>query len=128
MSMMNRTRPFSGSFPLVLLLSVAARAAEEPRQGVRTLEGHGGSVMAAVFAPDGKVLVTSSRDKTIKFWDTGTFEETGSQPAPSQINSIAFSPDGQALAVASNDGKVRLLLAASKLGMDLLAVDDADEE
>src|SRR5205807_2262921 len=41
----------TGSLPVVLLMGVATFApAEEPGQGVRTLEGHGGSVMAVVFS------------------------------------------------------------------------------
>ena len=56
--------PVSTSW-LLLLLVAPATLGDEPGVKVRTLKGHGGSVMAVAFSPDGKVLVTSSRDSTI---------------------------------------------------------------
>src|SRR5262249_26353502 len=56
---------------LMLLLPALLRGAEpEPR----TLKGHQGSVMAVNYSPDGKVLASCSRDKTIKLWDPATGE------------------------------------------------------
>jgi hypothetical protein len=36
---------------------------------IRTLTGHGGSVRAAAFSPDGKTIVSGSYDNTLKLWD-----------------------------------------------------------
>ncbi|NJO71356.1 MAG: hypothetical protein HC825_06015, partial [Oscillatoriales cyanobacterium RM1_1_9] len=35
---------------------------------LKTLKGHSGSIRPLVFSPDGKTLVSGSRDKTIRVW------------------------------------------------------------
>ena len=73
--------PVRGSYLAGLLLGIifaSTATGDEPVPKVRTLEGHTSSVMAVVFSPDGKVLVSCSRDKSIRFWDarTGKLERT----------------------------------------------------
>ena len=53
--------------------SSPARA--ETAAKVRILTGHSGSVLAIVFSPDGKVLVTGGGDTSVRLWDmTGSAE------------------------------------------------------
>jgi WD40 repeat protein len=39
------------------------------RQLKATLQGHTDEINALAFSPDGKTLVTGSRDKTVRIWD-----------------------------------------------------------
>src|SRR4051794_27630976 len=76
---------------------------------VRTLKGHQGSVMAVAFSPDGKILVSGSRDKTIKLWNarTGELQRTLSEHT-ADVYDVTFSPTGKLLASGSRDKTIKL--------------------
>ena len=38
----------------------------------KTLKGHDHNVSSVIFTPQGDFLISSSRDKTIKFWEIAT--------------------------------------------------------
>ena len=40
-----------------------------------TLTGHSDPVYLVAYSPDGKHIVTGSRDKTVKIWDSTTGKE-----------------------------------------------------
>jgi uncharacterized caspase-like protein len=80
-----------------------------PSYPARTLTRHAGPVLSVAFSPDGRLLATSSQDKTTRLWEPATGEclrtltrHTG------YIFRVAFSPVGQLLATASGDETVRL--------------------
>src|SRR5436190_4806262 len=95
--------------PLALLLGIIPSTRADDPKGVRTLEGHTGSVMAVAFSLDGKTLVTSSRDKTIRFWNVGTgkLERTLTEHTGA-VYSVVVSPKGDLLASGSADKTVKL--------------------
>ncbi|KAG1814086.1 hypothetical protein EV424DRAFT_1326288 [Suillus variegatus] len=67
-------------------------------------------VNSIVWSPDGQQLVSASRDKTIKFWDSANGTQIG-QPCTGHtcnIRSLAISSDGSFIATASDDYTVRL--------------------
>ena len=73
------------------------------------LEGHEGAVFSAAFSPDGKQIVTASRDKSARVWDAITGREIATLTGHEhEVRSAAFSPDGTRVVTASWDKTARL--------------------
>jgi WD40 repeat protein len=69
---------------------------------------------AMTFTPDGKTLITGSRDTTIKYFEMPVGTEIRTLRAHSAwIRSLAVSPDGKVLASAGDDQTIRLWDLAS---------------
>src|SRR5438105_4935380 len=90
--------------PALLLPSLA----QQPDPLVRTLESHKGSVLSVAFSPQGKVLASGSRDKTIKLWDAKSGKLLQTLEQPDQVYSVAFSRNGAWMASAGADKVIRL--------------------
>ncbi|MEG4939690.1 CHAT domain-containing protein [Microcoleus sp. F4-D5] len=71
--------------------------------------GHQGGLTSALFSPDGKQILTASRDKKARLWDTKGNLLAQFQGHESIVSSAIFSPDGrQILTTGGNDGTTRL--------------------
>src|SRR5262249_55247684 len=73
------------------------------------LKGHLGYVSSAASSPDGRLIVTTSGDRTARLWNA----ETGRPIAElrgheANVTSAAFSPDGKRIVTASGDSTARL--------------------
>jgi WD40 repeat protein/serine/threonine protein kinase len=75
-----------------------------------TLKGHTDAwVGRIVYSPDGKRLVTTSRDKTVKIWDAQSgLELLTLEGHGGLFNGLAFSPDGHRLFSGAADGTVKI--------------------
>ena len=79
-----------------------------------TLRGHKDVVWCVAFSPDGKRLVSGSKDKTLMIWDMDAGQEPRLLAGHGEdVVSVAFSPDGNLIASASHDKTVRLWDAAT---------------
>jgi len=67
------------------------------------------AVTSIAFSPDGAVLASGSRRKTVKLWDVSTHEQLAVlEGNPGPINVVTFSPDGELLASGDNEGTIKL--------------------
>lgn len=90
------------------------------------LKGHSDEVDALAFSSDGKILLSASRDETIRLWDTTTYTIMHVLEGHSESVTIAtFSQDGRLIASSSPDGTIRIWETAT--GASIQAIDiDAD--
>ncbi|KIM30107.1 hypothetical protein M408DRAFT_66858, partial [Serendipita vermifera MAFF 305830] len=72
--------------------------------------GHQGSVWSVTFSPDGRRIVSGSKDHTIRVWDAETGETVLGplQGHTSSVYSVSFSPDGKRIVSGSGDHTIRV--------------------
>ena len=82
----------------------------------KPLKGHSDHITAFIVSPDGRTLVSGSRDRTVKIWQIGTeggqltYNLTGHHGF---VYSLAVSPDWRVVASGSSDNTVFLWELAS---------------
>lgn len=67
------------------------------------------SILALVWSPDGKTIITSSSDGSIRFRDAATLNPVGViDHQPDWVEALGISPDGNELAAGRYDGSLSL--------------------
>src|SRR5207247_1162739 len=76
---------------------------------IRRFEGHSEQVRSVAFSPDGRAVLTGSRDQTARISEVTTGGGIGRFEGHSgHVSSVAFSPGGRSVLTGSRDGKARL--------------------
>ena len=79
-----------------------------------TLRGHTDRLTCLTFAPDSSLLISTSRDGTIRRWETRRRQEYQSAAFDADVvGPLAYSPDGKILAAATREREVVLLELAT---------------
>ena len=75
----------------------------------RTIFAHEGYVLDLAFSPDGRQLVTTSEDRSVRLWEIPSGRRVATFHGHTDfVQAVAFRPDGRELATGSLDGSVRV--------------------
>ena len=93
---------------------IAVATHHYPRWEVRQFVDPQDEAYAVAFAPDGRSVVSSSKDKVLKLWDVASGEKLRTFSGHTDwVSGVAFSPDGQKILSCSDDTTVRMWDAAT---------------
>ncbi|PKS07805.1 hypothetical protein jhhlp_006413 [Lomentospora prolificans] len=92
---------------------------------VLTFEGHQGNVTGVAFHCEGKWMVTSSEDGTVKIWETrnGTIQRSYNHSSP--VNDVVIHPNQGEIISCDRGGSVRIWdLAENNCSHDIIPEED----
>lgn len=76
---------------------------------IKTLRGHVGAVYQVGWSADSRMVVSASRDSTVKVWDVRTGKLREDLPGhEDEVFAVDWSPDGQRVATGGKDRVLKL--------------------
>jgi WD40 repeat protein len=94
---------------LTIVISCIVLLASGQTTELKVNVGHSKGVMDVAYSPDGKYLITASKDATLKLWSVAIGKELRTYTGHTKVVcSVCFSPDGTFFASGSWDGTIQL--------------------
>jgi WD40 repeat protein len=100
----------AGDLTAICMWPLRSKDSSQPPVSVpRTLVGHTDAVTCLAVGPDPHMLLSGSRDGTVRAWNLQMEREQWRSPVlPSPVTSLAVSPDGRYALCGYDDGALRL--------------------
>jgi small GTP-binding protein len=82
---------------------------QQPDSRPMVLKSHTGFIFGVALTPDGKTIVSSSEDKTIKLWDLKTGKCRATLKGHNEkVYCVALTPDGKTIVSGADDKTIKL--------------------
>ncbi|MDV2998651.1 MAG: Tol-Pal system protein TolB [Chroococcopsis gigantea SAG 12.99] len=92
---------------------------------IKIKSAHEDTISALAFSKDGELLVTGSKDGTVKLWDGEGREKKSIETNLFDITAIEFSADDRSIAIAYSDGTVKVWDREGKLLVEYKVSEDS---
>ena len=84
------------------------------------LDGHEGTVISVTYSPNGHNILTASKDRSVRMWDSKTGKEKLKIELPNEVYCVSYSPNGDYFLATSYDGIIHVFLADSGVEVENL--------